>query len=318
MNIWKHLIRTGAAAAAVLALTPAALAAGEGAVYIPRSIPAAVVTPAAPAEEDWQLMLVNPWNTLPEDYAVELATLANGLQVDARIYDALDAMLTDCRAAGLSPIVCSAYRTEATQTRLYNNKVARVRASGVPEDQVEAEAARWVAPPGTSEHQTGLALDIVAASYQILDEKQEDTAEQKWLRENSWKYGFILRYPEEKSEITGIGYEPWHYRYVGRAVAWEMYSTGVCLEEFLQGTRPVAVTELVPAQSAALDPGSAECVRPPEKAAEQSPQPAAGQQAAGQQAAGQLEDGSENGAAAAAGSAGQQVCRRLSLRLWRG
>ena len=90
MNIWKHLIRTGAAAAAVLALTPAALAAGEGAVYIPRSIPAAVVTPAAPAEEDWQLMLVNPWNTLPEDYAVELATLANGLQVDARIYDALD------------------------------------------------------------------------------------------------------------------------------------------------------------------------------------------------------------------------------------
>ena len=318
MNIWKHLIRTGAAAAAVLALTPAALAAGEGAVYIPRSIPAAVVTPAAPAEEDWQLMLVNPWNTLPEDYAVELATLANGLQVDARIYDALDAMLTDCRAAGLSPIVCSAYRTQATQTRLYNNKVARVRASGVPEDQVEAEAARWVAPPGTSEHQTGLALDIVAASYQILDEKQEDTAEQKWLMENSWKYGFILRYPEEKSEITGIGYEPWHYRYVGRAAAWEMYSTGVCLEEFLQGTRPVAVTELVPAQSAALDPGSAECVRPPEKAAEQSPQPAAGQQAAGQQAAGQLEDGSENGAAAAAGSAGQQVCRRLSLRLWRG
>ena len=313
MNIWKHLIRTGAAAAAVLALTPAALAAGEGAVYIPRSIPAAVVTPAAPAEEDWQLMLVNPWNTLPEDYAVELATLANGLQVDARIYDALDAMLTDCRAAGLSPIVCSAYRTEATQTRLYNNKVARVRASGVPEDQVEAEAARWVAKPGTSEHQTGLALDIVAASYQILDEKQEDTAEQKWLMENSWKYGFILRYPEEKSEITGIGYEPWHYRYVGRAAAWEMYSTGVCLEEFLQGTRPVAVTELVPAQSAALDPGSAECVRPPEKATEQSPQPAAGQQAAGP-----LEDGSGNGAAAAAGSAGQQVCRRLSLRLWRG
>ena len=313
MNIWKHLIRTGAAAAAVLALTPAALAAGEGAVYIHRSIPAAVVTPAAPAEEDWQLMLVNPWNTLPEDYAVELATLANGLQVDARIYDALDAMLTDCRVAGLSPIVCSAYRTEATQTRLYNNKVARVRASGVPEDQVEAEAARWVAPPGTSEHQTGLALDIVAASYQILDEKQEDTAEQKWLMENSWKYGFILRYPEEKSEITGIGYEPWHYRYVGRAAAWEMYSTGVCLEEFLQGTRPVAVTELVPAQSAALDPGSAECVRPPEKAAEQSPQPAAGQQAAGP-----LEDGSGNGAAAAAGSAGQQVCRRLSLRLWRG
>ena len=259
MNIWKHLIRTGAAAAAVLALTPAALAAGEGAVYIPRSIPAAVVTPAAPAEEDWQLMLVNPWNTLPEDYAVELATLANGLQVDARIYDALDAMLTDCRAAGLSPIVCSAYRTEATQTRLYNNKVARVRASGVPEDQVEAEAARWVAKPGTSEHRTGLALDIVAASYQILDERQEDTAEQKWLMENSWKYGFILRYPSEKSDITGIGYEPWHYRYVGKAAAAEIYRTGVCLEEYL-GRAVLPAAELTPARPARA--AEAPAVRP--------------------------------------------------------
>ena len=115
--------------------------------------------------------------------------------MDTRIHDALEEMLSDCREAGLSPIVCSAYRTEETQTRLYSNKVARVRASGVPEDQVEAEAARWVAPPGTSEHQTGLAVDIVAASYQILDERQEDTAEQQWLMENSWRYGFILRYP---------------------------------------------------------------------------------------------------------------------------
>ena len=111
--------------------------------------------------------------------------------------------------------------------------MARVRASGVPEDRVEAEAARWVAKPGTSEHQTGLALDIVAAGYQILDEEQEDTAEQKWLMENSWKYGFILRYPSEKSDITGIGYEPWHYRYVGKAAAADIYRTGVCLEEYL-------------------------------------------------------------------------------------
>ena len=90
--------------------------------------------------------------------------------------------------------------------------MARVRASGVPEEQVEAEAARWVAPPGTSEHQTGLAVDIVAASYQILDEAQADTAEQRWLMEHCWEYGFVLRYPSEKSNITGIGYEPWHYR----------------------------------------------------------------------------------------------------------
>ena len=113
---------------------------------------------------------------------------------------------------------------------------------------MEAEAARWVAKPGTSEHQTGLALDIVAAGYQILDEEQEDTAEQKWLMENSWKYGFILRYPSEKSDITGIGYEPWHYRYVGKAAAADIYRTGVCLEEYLsQEGLPEA--ELAPAQT---------------------------------------------------------------------
>ena len=249
MEIRKNLIRTGAALAAALVLSPTALAVGQEISYIPPAVPAAELIPASSAEkdEDWRLLLVNPWNLLPEDYEVELATLANGLQVDKRIYHDLDEMLTDCREAGLSPIVCSAYRTEATQTRLYRNKVARVRASGVPEDRVEAEAAKWVAPPGTSEHQTGMALDIVAASYQILDEGQEDTAEQQWLMENSWKYGFILRYPSEKSDITGIGYEPWHYRYVGKAAAADIYRTGVCLEEYLSQRVPAA--ELTPAQT---------------------------------------------------------------------
>ena len=266
MNIRTNLIRTGAALAAVLALAPSALAlggrvgdiAGPAAPAAVWRIPAASLTTAAQqTEADWRLLLVNPWNALTEDYEVELAPLSNGLQVDARIYDDLNDMLTDCRAAGLSPIVCSAYRTQATQTRLYNNKVARVRASGVPEDQVEAEAARWVAKPGTSEHQTGLALDIVAASYQILDEKQEDTAEQKWLMENSWKYGFILRYPSEKSDVTGIGYEPWHYRYVGKAAAAEIHRTGVCLEEYL-GEAALPAAELTPAQPVR----PAEVVRP--------------------------------------------------------
>ena len=266
MNIRTNLIRTGAALAAVLALAPSAMAlggrvgdiAGPAAPAAVWRIPAASLTTAAQqTEADWRLLLVNPWNALPEDYEVELATLSNGLQVDARIYDDLSDMLTDCRAAGLSPIVCSAYRTQATQTRLYNNKVARVRASGVPEDQVEAEAARWVAKPGTSEHQTGLALDIVAASYQILDEKQEDTAEQQWLMENSWKYGFILRYPSEKSDVTGIGYEPWHYRYVGKAAAAEIHRTGVCLEEYL-GEAALPAAELTPAQPVR----PAEVVRP--------------------------------------------------------
>ena len=160
MNIRKKILtRCGALLTAVLVLAPTALAAEAEIPYIPQTVPAAQLAPADQrGQEDWQLLLVNPWHTVPEGYEIKLATLSNGLQVDERIYDDLDDMLSDCREAGLNPIVCSAYRTEATQTRLYRNKVARVRASGVPEDRVEAEAARWVAKPGTSEHQTGLAL----------------------------------------------------------------------------------------------------------------------------------------------------------------
>ena len=207
------------------------------------------IQPAAQVEADWRLLLVNPWNALPEGYEMDLVTLSNGLKVDQRIYEDLEAMLSACREEGLNPIVCSAYRTQATQERLYNNKIARLRAAGWTGEALLTEAARWVAPPGTSEHQTGLALDIVSAGYQVLDEKQEDTAEQQWLMEHSWEYGFILRYPEDKTEITGIGYEPWHYRYVGRETAAAIYESGLCLEEYL-ATLPAPETGEAPAAAA--------------------------------------------------------------------
>nr|WP_326185312.1 M15 family metallopeptidase [uncultured Oscillibacter sp.] len=197
-------------------------------------------TPAEDARDtveetaDWRLLLVNPWNSLPEDFTVELQTLSNGMKVDERIVEDLNAMLADCRKAGLRPRICSAYRPLETQTRLYNNKIARLRAAGYSREAAVKEAGRWVAVPGTSEHQTGLALDIVAADYQVLDKRQEETAEQKWLMEHCWEYGFILRYPSDKSEITGIGYEPWHYRYVGREAALAIRDSGLCFEEYLQ------------------------------------------------------------------------------------
>ena len=223
--------------AALTLLTPAAQAAGSGtAAGLARNLTEIQLTAQAqkPAEEDWQLVLVNPWNKLPEDFRVELKKLSNDLRVDARIYDDLSAMLSDCRKAGLSPLVCSAYRSQETQTRLYRNKISRLRAAGYTAEKAVQEAGRWVAVPGTSEHQTGLAVDLVAASYQILDQKQEQTAEQKWLMEHCWEYGFILRYPTDKSEITGIGYEPWHYRYVGKTAAAAIHDSGLCLEEYLQ------------------------------------------------------------------------------------
>ena len=212
---------------ALMLLTPACYAADAA---IPTNTTVAVETAA---EEDWQLLLVNPWNKLPERFQVELKKLPNGLQVDARIYDDLTAMLADCRKAGLRPLVCSAYRSEQTQTRLYNNKIARLRVAGYSREAAIQQAGRWVAVPGTSEHQTGLAVDLVATSYQVLDKKQEQTKEQKWLMEHCWEYGFILRFPSDKSGITGIGYEPWHYRYVGKETAKALRDGGLCLEEYL-------------------------------------------------------------------------------------
>ena len=188
---------------------------------------------SAPGQGEWNLLLVNPWTPLPEDFSVELVKLSNGMQVDKRVHDSLEDMLAACQEAGLRPVICSAYRTQAVQTRLYNNKISRLRAAGYSRDTALKEAGRWVAVPGTSEHQTGMALDIVSAGYQVLNRRQENTAEQKWLMEHCWEYGFILRYPSEKCEITGIGYEPWHYRYVGKEAALAMRDSGQCLEEYL-------------------------------------------------------------------------------------
>ena len=189
--------------------------------------------PIFPEAEDWHLLLVNPWNEIPEDYEVTLKTLPDGNKVDEKAFDGLSAMLEACREAGLQPKICSSYRTQSKQTYLYNNKIARLRNAGYSRAAAEAEAGRWVARPGTSEHQLGLAVDIVSQSYQALTKKQEQTKEQKWLMEHCWEYGFILRYPNDKSEITGIGYEPWHYRYVGRDVALDIRDSGLCMEEYL-------------------------------------------------------------------------------------
>lgn len=184
--------------------------------------------------EQWNLILVNPWNEVPEDYEVKLTRLRNGQAVDSRCYPMLQQMMDDCRADGLNPYICASYRTMKKQKALFEDKVKRVLLEGCPKDEAEDEAAKTVARPGTSEHQLGLALDIVDADDPQLETWQEDTPVQQWLMKNSWKYGFVLRYPPEKSSITGIIYEPWHYRYVGRQAAEEMHNKGLCLEEYLK------------------------------------------------------------------------------------
>lgn len=182
----------------------------------------------------WNLILVNRWNPVPDNYKISLKYLDNGHAVDERVYSDLEDMLSACRAEGLEPIVCSSYRTADKQKMLYNNKINEFLGYGYSKKEAERKAGELVAIPGTSEHQLGLALDIVDISNQTLDESQENTPAQKWLMENSWKYGFILRYPTKKSNITGISYEPWHYRYVGKDDAEKIYKAKICLEEYLK------------------------------------------------------------------------------------
>lgn len=181
----------------------------------------------------WNLMLVNPWHSLPENYNPTIKYLDNGHGIDERAYTDLQDMMDDCRAEGLNPLICSSYRTREKQEELFKNKVDRYLSYGYSQENAKKAAGELVAIPGTSEHQLGLALDIVDVSYQLLDEKQEDTPVQKWLLSNSWKYGFVLRYPNDKSEITGISYEPWHYRYVGKEASKKIYDKKICLEEYL-------------------------------------------------------------------------------------
>lgn len=190
-------------------------------------------SPSVPEGLPWYLTLVNPTHSLPEDYAMETEPIYNTLHFDTRAVEALRDMLAGCEAAGLQPWVCSAFRTQETQEKLFQNKVNEFRALGYNDDSATQAAGRIVAVPGTSEHQLGLAADIVDATHQVLDESQERTEVQKWLMEHCWEYGFILRYPSDKSELTGIIYEPWHYRYVGLEDAKAITESGLCLEEYL-------------------------------------------------------------------------------------
>lgn len=188
--------------------------------------------------DDWRLQLVNREHPVENIAIPEMRAIRRGMQVDSRCYDDLVQMMSDCKAAGYAPLICSAYRDLDYQTKLFGYKVKSLQAEGMTEDEAYAVAQTVVAIPGTSEHHLGLAVDIVDQSYQELNEFQEQTEVQQWLLEHCWEYGFILRYPNGKSDITGIIYEPWHYRYVGKEVADEIRSSGLCLEEYLAQFQP--------------------------------------------------------------------------------
>ncbi len=183
----------------------------------------------ASLENGWNLILINKDNYIPEDYEVTLLKLSNGKKVDERIYPDLQRMFDDARATGLELFVAQGYRTADEQQRLLDNKQEAYENEGKSPAEAKELAEQWVAVPGTSEHQLGIAVDINADTEKC---SAEDVYE--WLSVNAHKYGFINRYPADKTDITGIIYEPWHYRYVGNKAAQEMYEKGLCLEEYIE------------------------------------------------------------------------------------
>lgn len=185
------------------------------------------------ADSEWKLLLVNSSHPLHENFQVTVKSLPNEEAVDERVYPFLEKMLSDARAEGLEPVVCSSYRSYEYQSRLYKSKIKQYEKDGYDEKEAKKKAAAWVMPPGTSEHQAGLSVDIVDINHQLLDETQEKTPVSRWMKKNCAKYGFIVRYPTDKGEITGVNYEPWHYRYVGETAAAEIMKKGITLEEYL-------------------------------------------------------------------------------------
>lgn len=177
--------------------------------------------------EKWNLILVNADNPIPEDYMVQVVEISDGILVDARIEKKLSKMMDAAKENGVNLKIVSGYRTKEQQEKIYQDEIGLFLQEGYEQVVAEKLAKQWVAVPGTSEHETGLAVDINP------DEQNTDRDNAySWLAQNAAQYGFVRRYPKDKELITGIVNEPWHYRYVGKENAIKMVNKNLCLEEY--------------------------------------------------------------------------------------
>lgn len=181
-----------------------------------------------------EILLVNKDHPLPDHYQPNLERMREyGAEVDASILQPLRDMLAAGEKEGLSFWIASSYRSVERQRELLDEDINTLVKQGYSYSEAYEEVTKETMPVGCSEHASGLAVDIVSKDYQILDEKQARTDEILWLQENCSEYGFILRYPKEKEEITKVSYESWHFRYVGTTAAREITEQGLTLEEYL-------------------------------------------------------------------------------------
>lgn len=180
--------------------------------------------------DDWRLTLANFENLLPEDFEVELADIDDTRQFDARAIEYLNKMINDMRKSGISNVwIQSAYRSVARQKELFDNSVNKYLKEGKTQEEAEKLTEEYINKPGSSDHNLGLAVD-----FNNVNNNFENLKAFKWLQENAENYGFILRYPKDKEEITQISYESWHWRFVGEEHAKKMNKLHMCLEEYVE------------------------------------------------------------------------------------
>ena len=185
-------------------------------------------------KNDWKLLLINKQHTIPEDYEFTLGTIKGSMRCDERIIEPLTQMFAAAKEDGVNLVVRSPYRDMARQEYLFERKVKNFQTTGMSYMDAYKKASITVTVPGASEHQVGLAVDITSDTYPMLEVGFAETEGGKWLAEHSWEYGFILRYPLGKEEVTGIQFEPWHFRYVGVDAAKAITSQNITLEEFVE------------------------------------------------------------------------------------
>lgn len=183
---------------------------------------------------DWRLILINKQHPIPEDYTFDLVTIKGNMQCDSRVLDDLLAMMQAAKKDGINLVIRSPYRDMSRQEYLFDRKITKYMGGGMSYMEAYKTASQAVTVPGASEHQIGLAIDITTDDYVTLDAGFGDTAGGEWLAENSWRFGFILRYPLGKEYITSIEFEPWHFRYVGVEAAAVMKEGELTLEEFVE------------------------------------------------------------------------------------
>lgn len=180
--------------------------------------------------DDWRLILVNYENQMPSDFEIELANIDKNRQIDERVLPELNKMINAIKKDGITNIwVQSAYRSVSRQQHIYNEKVNMYLDEGKTLEEAEELTQQTINKPETSEHNLGLAIDFNYVDYDF-----EKSSAYEWLLENAENYGFILRYPKEKVDITKVNYEPWHWRYVGKENAIKMNELDMCLEEYIE------------------------------------------------------------------------------------